>query len=304
MIAENQINWRLIMRKVLKWVGIVIGSLIALVVVAAAGLNFSSNARLNKSYDIQPESVSIPGDAAGIAEGEHIARVYCAGCHGDDFGGKIFFNDPALAVVYAPNLTPGEGGAGAYFTDEDWVRAIRHGVDPEGKPLFIMPSNDFYHFSDEDLGQLIGFLKSTSPVDNVTPERQTGFMGGIIMGVGGFGNVITAETIDHDGPRPEAPQVGISAAYGKYMVDTIGCYTCHGAELAGGNNPEPGAPPGPNLTPAGALGSWSEADFINVMRTRSSDYMPYESFAKLTDDELKAIWAYLGSLAPLETANK
>jgi mono/diheme cytochrome c family protein len=292
------------MRKVLKWIGIVLGSLVILLGVVVVGLNLSSRARLNRTYDIQPESISIPGDEAGIAGGEHIASVYCAGCHGEDFGGTAFFNDPALAVVYAPNLTPGEGGAGAYYTDKDWVRAIRHGVDPEGKPLFIMPSSDFYYFSDEDLGQLIAFLKSTSPVDNVTPERKTGFVGGIILGVGGFGNVITAETIDHNGPRPEAPPAGPSAAYGKYMVNTIGCYTCHGAELAGGNNPEPGAPPGPNLTPAGALGSWSEADFINAIRTRSSDYMPYESLAKLTDVELKAIWAYLLTLSPLETANK
>ena len=84
------------------------------------------------------------------------------------------------------------------------------------------------------------------------------------------------------------------------------CSLCHGDALSGGSVPgdEGDAPPAPNLTPGGLLGRWSEADFINTLRTgvtpgsRSldSENMPWKFFAKMTDDELKAIWLYLQSL--------
>ncbi len=85
-------------------------------------------------------------------------------------GGADFFNDPALAVIDAPNLTPGQGGVGAHFSDADWVRAIRHGIDPTGRPLLIMPSRNYYHLSDEDLGKVIAYLKHALPGHSVTPS--------------------------------------------------------------------------------------------------------------------------------------
>jgi hypothetical protein len=57
----------------------------------------------------------------------------------------------------------------------------------------------------------------------------------------------------------------------------------------------------PNLTPGGNLAFWTEAAFISTMRTRQSEWMPYESLAKMSDDELMAIWTYLASL---DTKNK
>ena len=62
------------MRKILKWIGIVLAALVGLVVVVVAGLSISSNSRLNKTYTIQPEAVDIPTDAAAIAEGERLAE--------------------------------------------------------------------------------------------------------------------------------------------------------------------------------------------------------------------------------------
>ena len=225
------------MRKILKWIGIVLAALVGLAIVAVAGLSISSTIRLNKTYTIQPEAVEIPADATAAAEGERLAAIYCAGCHGDNLGGTDFFNEPAIAVFDAPNLTTGNGGVGSYFTDEDWVRAIRHGVDPKGKPLFIMPSKDFYYFSDEDLGQIIAFLKAAPPVDNHANDFQMGFMGRLLLATGAFGDVLNAETIDHTTARPHAPIPAASAEYGSYLVQTVGCSTCHGQTLTGGTGP-------------------------------------------------------------------
>jgi mono/diheme cytochrome c family protein len=257
---------------------------------------------LNRSYAITPETLVIPTDIAALAEGERLAALYCANCHGDDLGGAAFFNDPTLAVVDAPNLTRGQGGVGAQLTDVDWVRAIRHGVGPTGRPLFIMPSRNFYFLSDEDLGQIIAYLKDAPPVERAAGDRTTTLLGRVLLAVGAFGDLIDAETINHTAARPQAPAPGVTVAYGKYLADSFGCRTCHGPQLAGGKDPDPAAPPGPNLTPGGKLGQWDEQTFLTTIRTRRSDWMAFTALNHMTDEELQALWRYLQSLPALATA--
>jgi mono/diheme cytochrome c family protein len=91
--------------------------------------------------------------------------------------------------------------------------------------------------------------------------------------------------------------------YGEYLVDTFGCRTCHGPELAGGKDPDPAAPPAPNLTPGGNLGSWDEQTFLTTIRTRKSEWMAFEALNHMTDEELQALWHYLQSLPALETVS-
>ncbi len=284
------------MKKVLKWIGIVLGALVGLVLVAAMGLYVSTGARLSKTYTIQPEAVTIPTDAAAIEHGKRLAAIYCAGCHGDDLSGTAFFNDPALGTINAPNLTPGKGGAGSEFKDANWVLALRHGINPENKPLLIMPAADLYYLSDQDLGAIIAYVKSLPPVDKEWGESNVTLMGQILLGSGAFGNAISAEVIDHTGTRPVAPAAGVTTAYGEYLVKTFGCATCHGKDLAGSKSPDPASPPGPNLTPGGELRLWMEADFITAVRTRVAEFMPWKDMHQMTDDELKAVWMYLKAL--------
>src|SRR5574339_737504 len=127
------------MRRVFKWIGIVLGSLIGLIVVLAGVLYLIGNGRLNKTYSFPPSNIAIPTDAASIEYGKHRAETSCEGCHGADLSGvKDFFNAGPLGTVDSANLTTGEGGIGREFTsDEDYVLAIRHGIDPEGKPIFM-----------------------------------------------------------------------------------------------------------------------------------------------------------------------
>jgi len=66
-----------------------------------------------------------------------------------------------------------------------------------------------------------------------------------------------------------------------------------------------------NLTPDNntGLGTWTEKMFIDALRTgkhmgtaSSRDIlppMPWTSFGKMTDDELKAVWAYLRTIPPI-----
>lgn len=294
------------MNKVLKWILIVLGGVLGLVVLAAIVLYFIGSAQLNKTYDIQAEAIPIPTGEAALARGEHLTVVaLCTECHGQNLGGDLLFDDPTAATIYAPNIT----GLGATHSDADLVRAIRHGLDKDGRQLIIMPADLYVHLSAEDLGALIAYLKTLPPLDNDVPEPKVTLIGRILLAAGMFGKVFPAATIDHEQPFPSMPEIGPSSDYGAYLAQPL-CTSCHGQDLAGGIF-DPEAPPAPNLTPGDELGDWSEAEFIQTMRsgvspegdTLDPEIMPWPSFAQLSDDELTGLWMYLQSLPPQESGS-
>ena len=296
------------MKKFLKWFGISLGSLFALIVVVFFVLAIKGGASLSRKYDIPDEQVAIPTDAESIARGEHWVKAECIGCHGDDLSGKPFVEFP-FGYIDAKNLTPGKGGAGTEFNDQDWVRAIRHGVNPEGHGLLVMPATAFWYFNDEDLGAIIAYLKSLPPVDRETREPQFNLLGKALIGSGMLDKgVLIAKYIDHEA-RPVSPSALVSIDYGNYVVNVSGCVDCHGPTLAGGKSADPSAKPAPNLTPGGELSIWKEEDFIKAIRTGVTPtghpldpaQMPWEHYKNLSDDELKAVFLYLQSLPKLET---
>lgn len=291
------------MAKLLKWAGILVLGLVGLILIAGIALYSATTMKLNKVYDVQAEAIQIPADPEAVARGEVWVNGLCLHCHGDDLSGKVVFDDPMLATLPASNLTPGRGGVGAQFTDADWVLAIRHGIGADGRSLVVMPANDFYHFSDEDLGEIIAYLKTLLPVDSEVGQPFFKPLGRVLTAAGAFGKIIPAELIDHKAARQPAPPAGITAAYGEYVVAVSGCRSCHGAELSGGKDPDPNAPPAPDLTPAGDLGNWDEAGFMNTIRNGVtpegkplSSFMPWGDYRNMTDEQLRAIWAYLSSL--------
>lgn len=299
------------MRKVLKWIGIGLGGLVGLALLAGVVLFAIGSARLNRTYDIQVASVAVPSDEEAIARGEHLvqALTLCQGCHGDDLGGQVFIEEPGMATVYAPNLTPGEGGVGATYTDADYVAAIRHGTNSQGRGLMIMHSDVYHNLSEADLGAIIAYVKSVPPVDNETPERRIMPMGGILVALGAFDSdaipFIPAEVIDHNAGFEQRPEEGGTAAYGRYLMSITLCSMCHGPDLKGGEPLEPGMPAGTNITTYAGSDGWSQEQFVSTMRTGVTPYgkeldpefMPWDLYSDLTDSELGAMWLYVDSLA-------
>ena len=298
-------------RKILRWIGLVVGGLAGMLVLSLAALYLVGSAKwakLHGKYDVPAESITIPGDQASIARGGHIATIrMCRHCHLDDLSGQTA-GAPIIVTLSVPNLTPGAGGVGAVNTDDDWVRAIRHGVGNDGRGLVLMPSKVWYYLSDEDLGALIAYLKSLPPVDRELVPTDLGPAGRVMLALGQLPPEIypNVTVIDHAGPRPVAPQPGVTVEYGRYLGTT--CTLCHGASLNGQIVREGGNEfLALNLTPGGEVGSWSEEDFIRTLRTgitpgahQMTDFMPWKSFGQMTDDELSAVWMYLQSLPPLE----
>ena len=78
-----------------------------------------------------------------LDRGRHLSTISgCNGCHGGNYQGMDFINEAPIGYVPAPNLT--SAGPVANYTDDDWVKAIRHGIAKDGRVMVAMPS---YHYS-------------------------------------------------------------------------------------------------------------------------------------------------------------
>lgn len=297
------------MKRILKWLGLGIGTLVVVIGLGLAVLYGIGRSRLSTVYPLAAEDVPINTDSATLARGEHLveAVIACGACHGEELGGEAFYRAPAMGTIVSANLTPGEGSVTAGYDDGDWVRAVRHAVGPDSTPLLAMPSMRFINMSAEDLGAVISYVKSVPPVDNEPPATELKPPAFILTALGQLDELIPAEYIDHDKSLPEAPPEGATRAYGEYLVDIGVCRDCHGEELAGGRA-GPGDPVGPNLTPAGRLADWTLSDFRQVLRTgelppgrQAIEFMPWRFYRDMTDTEIEAIWRYIRSLDPVQT---
>ena len=296
----------------LRRLGIGAIALIVLLAGTAAGIYGLSTRGMTRLYDVTPAKLAIPTDSASLARGRHVAEAIgkCVDCHGEGLRGSAMIDDGAFGRLVASNLTRGKGGVIDNYSDEQLVRAIRHGVKPDGKPVLFMPSSEFYYFSDEDLAALIAYIRSLPPVDNELAPTKLGFIPRMLY-VAKKMELIPAEVIDHAN-RPTIPARGATREYGLYLAQTGGCMGCHGPGLSGGAIP--GAPPSfpkaTNITPTGLTG-WTEASFMQAMRsgvrpngTKIDPFMPWSRIGQLTDEELRALWLYLASVPGRESGTR
>ncbi len=298
-------------RSMLRFLGWAVLS--ALVVCCCIGVwaYVASAAMLSKTYPAPFTAVPIPTDAAAIERGGHLVRAVgtCATCHGDDLGGKVYAEMGPVGVVAGRNLTRGRGGIAGTFTDADWVRAIRYGVRRDGTSLIMMPSEVYTRFTDADLGAIIAYAKQVPPVDRTVPDSHFGALGRVLLAAGKL-KILTAPKTFPEGTAARA-EPAVSPDYGRYLADTSGCHGCHGYGLSGGKVAGPeGLPLASNLTPAG-IGTWSEADFFRAIRdgrkpdgSAINEFMPWRSYSKMSDEELRALWLYLRSVPPKASGGK
>jgi cytochrome c553 len=281
------------MRKVLKWTGIVLGSLLILILVLGGVMYFVGGSKLSRTYAVQTADLVIPTDSASIARGAHLARVNgCTDCHAPNLAGQVFVDAPPFRIV-ASNLTPGAGGVGGRYSAADFDRAIRHGLRPDGSPLIIMPSAAFHRLADEDAAALIAYLQQVPPVDHELPATE----------VRAPGRIMSAFLLDPsmevrvEPARATRPAVGPTAEYGEYLVSGV-CAYCHGDDLQGAQPPNPDSPPAP---PLAAAARWSLEEFEHALRTGETpggrqlnpEFMPISFTSQYDDVEIAALHAHL-----------
>ncbi len=238
--------------------------------------------------------------------GQHLveSRLGCLACHGPDAGGNVVINVPVVGYWAAPNLTSGPGSVTNGFSPRDWDLAVRHGIRHTGQSS-SMPSGEFVNLSDRELSDVVSYIRSRPAVDrNVGPVR----LGPVFTFLTATDpTMLAAFVIDHQKPHAlEPPAEAVTLELGEHIVAT--CRGCHQQNLAGGKvQGDPNMPIVANITPhETGLKDWTEGDFIRSMRegkrpngTAISETMPWKSYAKMTDTELKAVWLYLRSVPPL-----
>src|SRR4051794_6366328 len=216
------------MKTVLRWV---VRLLIVLLVVVAGllGYVYVASARLlARTYPTgNVPHVALRTDPASMARGKYLTErvAACVECHDYDLGGEGGDDSFAMGRLVSANLTRGRGGVGATLADEDFVRAIVHGVKPDGHSVVFMPSAD-YQFTEDDLGSILGYVRSMPPVDRELPSTAIGPMVRILGLVADF-PLAPASRIDHANVRLASPPDGANAAaIGAYLVSTAGCRGC------------------------------------------------------------------------------
>jgi mono/diheme cytochrome c family protein len=300
-------------KKILKWIG-------SILLVLAAGLTVVVMARQNLKYDAPYPKIKASTDSAVIARGKHLvfSSAHCINCHstinpdsliglGQDVplsGGVLF--DVGIAKIYSKNITPDkETGIGKY-TDGEIARILRYGVHPDGAPVLdFMP---FHNTSDEDLTAIISYLRAQKPIRNEVPANSYTVMGKILK-------AFLIKPVGPDGEVPKTVRHDTTATYGRYLaVNVAECNGCHtkrdlagkftGEPFAGGNDIEGFITP--NLTPdsSGRIFNWTQQNFIDRFRMGKvypKSPMPWNSFKRMNDDELKAIYNFLRSTKPVKT---
>ena len=172
------------MKRLLRWIGIALGGLAALVIVAYAVVYVLSERVLQHTYAIPAVAISIPTDPASIAEGWRLATFRgCVGaCHGKQAEGVVMFDEPMIGRVVAPNLS----AAARRYSDAQLAVAIRNGLRPDGTSMVVMPSEMLVGLTDEDLGRMIAFLKTLPAVAGPGPSITLGPLGRIGVATGKF----------------------------------------------------------------------------------------------------------------------
>jgi cytochrome c553 len=266
--------------------------LVVLAALAATAVYGVSEREIRRQYTDVPllASVVVPHDAESIAKGKRLATIYGCfnSCHGDRMQGLKLYDEPGIARINAPNLTR----VVPEYTDAQLERLIRHGVKRDGTSTWIMPSPMFSHMSDEDLGNVIAFLRSSPVLDGPMREVSIRYLGRIGVVAGKFKPL--ASTIERGEHHPARADHSDPMTFGRYLVMNT-CTECHGQKLQGDDFVK-----APSLI---VTAGYSARAFRHLMKMgigiggRTLGLMTEVSetrFANFTEDELRAVQTYLG----------
>lgn len=277
------------MGKALRWVGIGLGGLVAFLLLAALVILIWSEIILRRNYASAAETLPAPG-ASDMAEAPRLARVLgCLSCHGEGLKGKLMFDAPGVAKVFAPNLTE----VAARASDQQLAAGIRQGIGHDGRGLYIMPSAMFSRLDDRETSALVAWIRSLPRSEGQAKGLSAGPIGRLLLVLGEFRPVpdVVAEY------RSQAPiDLGPEHRAARHLA-AIACSECHGPALMGGS-----AGPDEKAPDLRVAAGYDPAQFKALMRAgRPPDgrdlglmtTVGKNDFRHLTDAEIDALHAYL-----------
>ena len=275
-----------------------------------------------------------------VARGEYLTLhvAVCMHCHslrdftkyagpdvpGSIGGGGSKFDNTIFAVIpgsfYSKNITPDSATGIGAWTDEELLRAITQGIRKNGDTLFpLMPYAHFNHMAKDDVISIIAYLRTLKPIKNTIPARQLMIPISVAYPAGAL-----QKSIDSNTRPPESDKV----KYGAYLVNMAGCSDCHtpyvkgqpdfSREFAGGNIFTVGdfKVASANITPDSTtgIGAWDVEGFLNKFTVcreekgynynpgKMNTVMPLVDYSGMTDEDLKAMYAYFRTVKPVTNA--
>ena len=306
-------------------------SIAAILLITIAAVYFSScnNESTVKSDDNKDSLKQV------IARGEYLVNhvAGCIDCHskrdftkysgpvvpGSEGGGGMLF-DPKFGLpgmIYGKNITPDSATGIGTWTDDEILRAMTQGINKKGDTLFpIMPYPNFNRMAKTDLLSIIAFIRTLKPINNVVPARQLFVPIGVV-----YPGKFLQPSVDSN----MAPPASDIVKYGGYLAMVADCGTCHSPltpqgpdhtrMFAGGYIFDLGSNKvaSANITPdSTGIGGWSEERFMSKFTTyrdssqinrdpgNQNTIMPLSILAGMKDEDIKAIYAYLRTVAPIK----
>lgn len=260
--------------------------------------------RSGRTVAVPRATLELTSDPTRINHGAYLYRSRgCVDCHGANGAGREAINSGGMLVV-GPNLTRGNNSAVGDYVAADWVRTLRHGVKPNGRPVLVMPSEDYARLSDTDTVDLVSYLVQLPPTDGLRAVVNLPLPLRVLYGFGMVRD--SAGKIDHWAPPPSPVPAAVSVQHGAYVANA--CIGCHGAHLQGGK--VPGGPPDWPAAAKLAPGEGSvmpryadAAAFSRMMRSGRrpdgsavSPAMPFETLRAMSDTDLRALHVYLRTM--------
>ncbi len=316
------------MKKFLKIVGI----LIVIILLGVTGILLYVSYAL-PNVGAAPD-LTIEATPERLARGKYLATsvAACLECHSKrDFskfagpintarlgeGGELFGTEIGFpGNYYSRNITP--TGVGDW-TDGELFRAITSGVSKDGHALFsIMPYPHYGKMDKEDIYSIIAFLRTIDPLENDPPKSVSNFPMNFII-----------NTLPKKPEFVTKPEETDQIKYGEYLTNAAVCMDCHTQQnqgqynmemyMAGGFEfPMPGGSKvrSANLTPdkKTGIGNWTSDQFVarfkiyadsayvptSVNPGEFNSMMPWNYYSQIKEEDLRAIFAYLQSIKPIE----
>jgi mono/diheme cytochrome c family protein len=290
----------------------VLGKILLVLLVAAATalalVYWRSSSLMAQRLEIREPALAVPTGADALEHGKHLAITRgCSDCHGPDLGGRVLVDAFPIGRLAAPNITRGKGGVGSRLDAQSVERAVRHGVGEDGRLLLYMPTTDFSGLVDADMADLIAYVLSVPPVEREIPPPLAGPLMRTLFLLD-KAPLVYALKVDQHAAHVATMAPAATVEYGHYVAQS--CTGCHGQNFAGGHVPgtPPSFPNARNITPdpAAGIGKWTRDNFAAAVRTGKrpdgselNTFMPWKAFARLTDIEVDALWAYLQTVSPV-----
>jgi len=311
------------MKKALKIIGIIV---LVLVLCVVGFITFVA-VRGVPSYKAEvPQIAQVASTPERIARGKKIADMLCRNCHFNPATGKFTGRElkevEEFGKIRSRNITQSKDNGIGSWSDAEIIYLIRTGIHPKTGQYLPPYMPKLQHISDEDLRSVVAYLHSDYPEMQPSAEE-------LPATEPSFLTKFLCNTVFKPFPYPKEeimnPDTTNQIEWGKYLaVYQIECFTCHSGDFkkmdmmtpeksylyfGGGNqlrNENGETITTLNLTPdkETGIGDWTEEQFVRAVRTGivpngPALRSPMQPYVQLTENEAKAIYAYLRTVPPI-----